>query len=160
MNYKYTLLTLFLETLYVLVLKVGFINSYLNSRNNDIDILSNRLEKINTNNWVLKIKYLSSSNLISHLIDLNSKLINLRLSKITIEQYTFSKIALQINQLFKNLQKEKDIDRAALNKIIKKFEVKKSLPILEKETLNDAGLKETEELYHLVFALILIKNFF
>ena len=104
MNYKYTSINPILDRklyMYSSFEGVGFINSYLNSRNNDMIYCQIDWKNKHLTIKIKKIKYLSSSNLISHLIDLNSKLINLRLSKITIEQYTFSKIALQINQLLK-----------------------------------------------------------
>ena len=71
-----------------------------------------------------------------------------------------SYISNNIHLIFKQLKNKKKINMQALNKIIKKYEVKKVLKVEDISYSSRKDEAEIEEIYHLTFSIILIHVFF
>jgi hypothetical protein len=139
-----------------------FINEYLISRENDIKKILHKLKK---EKFAFKqVKAIENYMLDKIIVQNLETVMNLILPKI---QYVKNKSIFELNSisndidlLLDQLIKKKKMDMQKLNKIIKKYEVKKILEVEDKSYNSAKDKGEIEEIYHLTFSIILIHAFF
>ncbi len=139
-----------------------FINEYLKSRENDIQKI---LQKIKKNKFALKQITPKQNYLLDETIERDlEEIMSLILPKIKYVNnksiFKLSYISKNIHLLFKQLKNKKKMNMQALNKIIKRYEVKKVLKLEGISYNSRKDEDEIEEIYHLTFSIILIHAFF
>lgn len=138
-----------------------FINDYLKCRKNDIQKILRKIKKNKfffeqniTNDTCLKNKDIKKN--IEDLINLIIPKINHVKNK---RDFELNDNSHDIELLFNQLIKDKEMNTYVLNRLIKKYEVKKKLIVEGKASSSNNDKSEIQEIYHLVFSVILIKAF-
>ena len=160
MNYKYsTINPIKNRQLYMYSNYSGseFIQSYKNSRNKAIIKCQQDIEKVKSRNSLLeKINKTDKNNqkqLIKQFLNLLKNKFNFIKVKPNILEMNI--IIDDIDSLFNSFLNQETIDKFKIDKLVKKFEIKRSFsPYFTESLINNSCLNDIDETYHLLFSYI------
>ena len=138
-----------------------FLNDYLKCRKNDIQKILRKIKKkknfLESN--ITNYTYLENESIKKNIEDLISLIIPKIEHVKNKRNFELNDISHDIELLFNQFIKNKKINMYVLNKLIKKYEVKKILRVQEKDNSSNNKKVEIEEIYHLIFSVILTLTF-